>query len=269
MSRNNNSTELIQKFKKANKQAREKIAAKHGFKSADEYLNSLVKPSTTKKTSKLVTKTSKNKIDTVKNIIIVDNSGSMMGSKIHAAVLGVMEELAMYKKEKSKLNILHTIISFSRVHTVHVKEAPIDKITYVPNWRGTHSTNLYGTIVVVLSELLENLKPNERALVKIFTDGGDTDSSFETTIKAADLIKQAEQTRTTVTFVGTENDVKNVVNVLKIQASNTLVHNNTAEDVKRAFSTTTVSTSTYLSSVAKGASEETLIKGFYKKQGKL
>lgn len=271
------STELIQKFKKANKQAREKIALKHGFKSAQEYLNSLTAgtKSVQKKSTpiKKVAKSTKSKIDTIKNVIIVDNSGSMSGAKILAAVQGVKEELESYRKsnsDKSVVKMLHTIVSFSANHTIHVAEQPINEITYVPNWKGTYSTALYSTIVKILGDLFANLKDNERALVKIFTDGEDTDSTELQKSQAASLINLAPSHRVTVTFVGTEADVKVNIANLNLEASNTLVHDNTGAGVRAAFKMSNQATAVYVSNVAAGASEETLTKGFYyKTKGKL
>jgi hypothetical protein len=92
--------------------------------------------------------------------------------------------------------------------------------------------------------------------------GQENASRAFTKYQIASLINHVKTRGFTVTFVGTKNDVDNVVRQLSIDSTNTLVHDNTARGVQDAFFNTIGSTMTYASKVAKG---EDVSRGFYKK----
>lgn len=255
--------ELLAALKKANKQYKAKMAEAAGFDSVETYAEYLAgkKANTAKKVSK-----SKPIIHT---ILIVDNSGSMCGAKIKAANQGVNQEISELKKIDDALMLL-SIVSFSGDMKEEVFKENAKTCDFKANWRGTHSTNLYGTLVQVLRNAYDNRGNNEKILVKIFTDGQDTDSTTHTKALARQLIADAKNHSCTVTFVGTEWDTNRVIQEMNIDKTNTLVHDNTAQSVMNSFTTSTRASKAYVKAVAAGASDLELQTGFYgKKLGKL
>lgn len=203
----------------------------------------------------------------IHNVFIVDASGSMYGSKYHNAINGVNDLLISIGKDTDSENTL-TIVEFEENNI----DRRVDVVTQIPSKYKGMGTGGGTPLNQAIGETLEyivnvrNTKFNssDKVLVNVFTDGEENNSSGkysrESTLKS--YIKELENQDVTVTFIGTKQDVAHVVRNLGINSSNTLIHNNTADDVKRSFETTILARQMYSKSVAKGEDVKT---NFYTK----
>lgn len=251
---------ILQDFKKANKAAKEKMAAKFGFKTPAEleaHLTGTPKVETSKKSSKKADKTAKvvERI-TVHNVHILDASGSMHGGKINAALKGINMEVEDMKKDNST-EVTQTIVHFSDPMDIQTFcwKTPLGEVKHFSTLtRG--STALLQTIGNTLTQLLSEANGKDKVLVKIFTDGQENatslDSPWRNPKAVSDLIKQCESKGFTITFVGTEQDVKYVINLLSIDKTNTLAHQNTAESIGATYLMSQEATVKYRGAAARG-----------------
>ena len=185
-------------------------------------------------------------------VVILDGSGSMRGAKYNNAELGVKQDYEACKKEFSD----YLLVEFSNYNTSVLYDFT-KPLKFKPSYGGTA---LYDTIVQVFTTLL-NTPEDEKVLVQIFTDGEDLHSMPQSKGQAKKLIEQFNSKGWTVTFVGTKEDVEDIQMNLSVDATNTLVHDNTAKGVKMSFETYTIATSTFTKNVAEG--KETT-RGFFK-----
>lgn len=262
---------LLKAYKKANKQRRARIIAKAGYNNEEEYFISLMSAelkTASKKTSRkkkaTITAVTGDK-PTIHNVYILDASSSMSGGKFNNAQKGINDEIDALKKDTT-VNYTQTIVVFSYANNIRFVEY-LTPIAYVLplETRASGNTALYQATAETLTRLLSSLEgKNDKVLVKIFTDGEENDSrgEFRHPNTVASLIKKAEERGFTITFVGTKQDVKLISKLLSIDASNTLVHDNTAMGVRDAFLESYGSTVSYAKSVKAG---EDVSRGFYKK----
>lgn len=270
-------------FVKRNKVARERYAQKKGYSSAEAYLAFLkgalaafkgVEPKGKKTSTKKGNVKAKKKKQPVKDIVIhnahlLDASGSMSGSKLDNALKGINGEVSELKLDKSTTYI-HSFISFSGRNDIrkHENRTPIKLVPKIKiNSRGM--TALYQAIVETLNGIIAGAKPNEKTILKIFTDGGEnnSDKSIYSADVVSETIKRAEAAGVTVTFVGTKTDVDGLLSkISSLRASNTLTHTNTAESVATSFKISGSATKTYVNKAKAG---EAVLDGFYKQEGTL
>lgn len=113
---------------------------------------------------------------TVHNIIISDASGSMRsGNKYNTSCKSIVNELNILKKDKN-VNFKQTFIEFDSSRYVEHLLCQDKYITENINFIGAFGgTPLYNTIGKVIDKLSTIVKENEKVLLKIFTDGEDTD----------------------------------------------------------------------------------------------
>lgn len=185
---------------------------------------------------------------------IVDRSTSMDGSKLNSAIKGINKEIEELQKENN-VDYFFTLVHFgSDIKTQYYKE-PISNVKKVKIY-STGWTALYQAI----GETLENYNEDCPVLVKIFTDGEENDSTgkYETAYAVKSLLDSLKSKNYTVTFVGTEYDVKQIQKTLSISEANTLVHNNTAESISRSFTKSMAATKKYSNAVANNEYTKTL-----------
>jgi uncharacterized protein YegL len=242
---------LLEDFKKANKKRKITLANRYGFSTPEEYLASLEGKEVIKPLVK----------PTIHNIVLLDNSGSMAGIKFNNAYKGIKEEIEMLKTNK-EVDYIYTLFNFTHPSNPNlvINSLPISEVK-LPVINANTGTPLYDTLLLIKETIVPNIKEDTKVLLKIFTDGKDEHSS-SSVLQAASAIKLMQLAGVTVTFVGTERDVEYIISKLHIDASNTLVHDNTGEGVERAFMTSMAATVEYSKSVVKG---EDVSVGFYKK----
>lgn len=257
--------EILSSLKKANKDRKVYMATKAGFKTVDEYKDFLSLEEPTAKNRCF----EPNKKETIHIVNIVDVSGSMR-TKIDKALEGINSEVNKLKQENS-VDYNYTLVSFSyhtNIKTV-IDNQPISKVEEIKL-----KTDGYTALNQAVGETLTKLKEvtkNERVLVSIFTDGEENDSRgiFRDNSTLSKLIEDCKALGFTITFIGTKYDVDRVVRELKIDESNTLVHNNTSKGIADSFSMKFTATASYSEAVSRGVKQEDLLTGFYKTTGKL
>lgn len=259
--------QLLNALKKANKSRREAMAFRAGYSSAEAYKQHLMAEDKGTKAKKKTT--SKETVHTV-NLLDVSSSMNEYG-KITHALAGLNKEV-LKLKEDDNVNYVFSLITFSwnyEINTI-ISRKPIKQVEKI-------SVSAYGNTALnqALGETLENLKKSvksERILVNVFTDGEENGSTgiYKSPAALSRLIEECTKLGMTITFVGTDKDTKRVIKDLKIDASNTLVHDNTSRGVEMAFFSKMSATTSYSASVARGVSKDELTTGFYsKKTGKL
>lgn len=265
--------ELLAAYKKANKLRKQVIVANSGWLTEYRYLEFLNGKAAPKGVApKAKAKTTK-KVPTIHNVHILDCSASMSTSnRIGAAVQGINEDLAGLKTIKGA-NYTHSFIDFSEDFIEHNFMTPLANIGVIPLMKVRQNTALYQCVGETLNKLRNNLPKGDKVLVKIFTDGEENASkgtynprSEGGTERLKALIAQCENEGFTITFVGTDHDIRTVVNSLGIHASNTLAHDNSFGGIADAFAATRGATVVYTKSVLDGKDVK---KGFYKKKGTL
>jgi uncharacterized protein YegL len=266
--------EMIASFKRLNKVARLVKANKEGYSTWESYLAFLEgTPRTTKVTSskketivqkvvKVVTgKRSKKNSPTIHVVDIIDCSGSMGGDKIKAALLGINTGIQDLQKQKD-VKYTYTLCEFASVGDMnfpHVKSS-IDTVKTVKfNARGM--TALYDAIGETLKTMCKGLDSNDKVLVNIYTDGQENNSKKWDEKEIAEEITRLQKKNFTITFIGTEMDVKQVVRDLKISKSNTLSYDGTAQGLSKSLNQTVSARATYSAAVLDGLDVST---GFYK-----
>lgn len=259
---------LLEDLKKANTIRKEKLAKKFGFESAEKYLEYLKTKSEAvlEEAKELLKelkgiKEKKTKVKPIIHIVnLLDNSGSMEGSKFDNAFAGITEEVAMLKNETSAI-YFYSLFNFIRDYHANlvIDRCPIE-LVHIPKMSANQGTPLYATIVLIAKTILANKDEKTKILLKIFTDGEDV-HSISSKSAAIQSIKDMKKAGITVTFVGTESDVKDIIGQLEVDKSNTLVHNNTAKGVEVAFAASNSATLNYTKNVVAG---NDVSKGFYK-----
>ncbi len=242
------------------------MAKKAGYASVDAYRASLMGG-----TSAAPVKNSGAK-ETVHLVNLLDVSSSMnLQNKIGVALEGLNAEREKLSLEDN-VDYVYSLTVFS--YSTNIKKvldrAPIKNVRHI-NFGAAGYTALNDAVGITLTELKNNIKRNkERIVVSIFTDGEENDSREFKNTDISKLVEECQTLGMVITFIGTDKDTKDVIKNFKIDASNTLTHNNTAKGVQDSFGTKFRSTINYSMNVAAGVSQDELTVGFYSKQtGKL
>jgi hypothetical protein len=195
----------------------------------------------------------------IHNVIIADASSSMQGSKYNSSMKSIKAELEELAKD-DKVYFRNWFIEFAGGYGSEID------INFTP--RGANgNTPLYNTLGIFLNQVELNVKVDERVLVKVFTDGADTENGkgqYNATNIVAYLKKLIDVNNWTITFNCTEQD-KFAITKIGVPESNILTHNNTAEDIERVSYMRTASTLSYSKSVSEGVSASSLVGSFYSK----
>lgn len=186
---------------------------------------------------------------------LMDASGSMMrGQKYTNAIAGINEEVNLLKADKkSKYRFCFTEFDTDAIATKHsyygtaryrgnMFDMPIDQVPIIKGAGADGYTPLYEAVGYMINQILNFKKPEDRVVLKIFTDGDENASQGEYANTPQgrkslyDLIKKVQENDNfTVTFVGTKQDTETVIRNLGIERGNTLTHNNTAKDIGNTY----------------------------------
>lgn len=200
----------------------------------------------------------------VHNVVILDGSGSMSGAKYNSAKKGIELDLETCKKENFAT---YSFVEFNNDSpisiTTHYWLTSLSEVNL--KFNGAQSgTPLYYTIGRILEKSLLDIPKEDKVLVKIFTDGENTlgHGKYSNPVELQPLIVTCEARGFTITFIGTEKDTQAIIRNVKINKSNTLVHNNTGEGVATAFNVQAEATRDYSKRLKDG---EDVTLGFYSK----
>lgn len=223
---------------------------------------------------KIINPTSNVGKQTVHNVHILDASGSMSGSKYDNAINSIKEEMNVIKGN-TDVNYTTTIIEFDSgyasgftgnifIETAKGSSARITQhnfLTPIGEYKdfkavGAHGgTPLYETIGLTIDELLTKVKPEDKVIMTITTDGQENASYgiYKNPIVLKELLDKVQaKNNFTITFMGTEFDVETMINSLKISKNNTLVHQNTGESIGASYKLRSASLTSYSKAVASG-----------------
>ena len=260
---------IFQKLKKdlvrASKTRREVIAKNYGFSSAEDYLNFLndkIKENekTNEKENEKLVSNSSSELVTIYKVNLVDTSTSMTGSKIKAVNLALSEEFKLLQTQN--VNYVYSLIQFSSSKYISYifKNISVNNLLPQFNLYADGYTALYDAIGFVIKEFKDI---TGKVLVNVYTDGQDNNSSTFSPENIKALLGTFNNI--TLTFVVTKEDANIVKNRLNIDDSNILIHDNTAESLKKSVIETANATLSFSDKVSKG---EDVKRGFYKKLSK-
>jgi Mg-chelatase subunit ChlD len=200
----------------------------------------------------------------IHNVIILDGSGSMGGAKYESAKAGIALDLQTCNNENFTS---YSFVEFNNDSpisiTTHYWLTSLSEVNL--KFNGAKSgTPLYYTIGQTLEKLLQDIPKEDKVLVKIFTDGQNTlgYGKYSDPVELQPLIATCEARGFTITFIGTKQDTQEIIRNVKINVSNTLVHDNTGKGVETAFNVQAEATRGYSKRVSKG---EDVTLGFYSK----
>lgn len=191
---------------------------------------------------------------TIHNVFILDTSPSMNTyNKFKNAKEGLLAQIEELRKD-TEVDHTFSVLQFSsykNIKFVAVKIVEKFISLYPPSDGFTALNDAIG--IAISTFMTDNSVANDKVIFKIFTDGDENDSAKYSASAVSTLIQQVEQDKNwVVTFIGTENDVKTAIKLYGIEKTNTLVHNNTGEDITRAMSFDTVSTQNYSKRILSG-----------------
>lgn len=247
--------EILSKFKKNNKVRRLYLANKAGFKTVEEYVFFLtgdIRPKKKKSSKK----------PTIHIVDIVDCSGSMAGKKIRAAIEGVELGIKDLKENKEDIKYTYTLCDFCYSSKINW-QYEVDKLkdVYGISFKANGYTALYDAIGLTLNKLVKSVGKKDKVLVNIYTDGGENDSKKYNASSVKELINDLKSKGFTVSFIGTDIDVSNVINSLGVDKSNTMSYDGSARELEKTLASTRAARTVYSKSVVKG---KDVSKGFYK-----
>lgn len=195
----------------------------------------------------------------IHNVFIIDASGSMSGAKYKNAINGMNEVLVDISKDTDTLNTV-TIVEFEG-SKIERRWDVVDSATmpsaYYPMGTGgmTPLNQAVGeTLEYIRSERNSRFSKADKVLVNVFTDGEENASrgKYQNGNVLGEFIKTLEQEGFTITFMGTQDEVEYATATLHLASSNTLVHTNTADSVKKSYITTLEARKMYSKSVSRG-----------------
>lgn len=263
----------LEAFKKANKLAKERMAARAGYENAEKYriflLGIVPNAQSTPIPPRKRARKPETILKTVHNVHVLDVSGSMnegYPSKISIAVNGINAEIEALKKDNT-VKYTNTLICFS-VGTPDTKAymIPIEQMQVV-RAHANGGTALHDAIGETITRLRASKKYDENVLIKVFTDGGENSSRKYTGPQIQKLIGEVESEGITVAFVGTEAEVAYAVNSYGVHASNTFTHDNTVDSLQDSFLSMSTNTMNYSKKLRSGIDVK---RGFFEKKiGKL
>lgn len=255
---------LLEDFKRANKDRKIKLANKFGFSTVEEYLNYLTG------VTGIVEETFKEEKvkPVIHNVVLLDATGSMSGGKYNVSKRGIEKELE-WLKEQTEVIYTETVIEFiericnngnikRNIHSLLEQPSKVHLNFYEAKGG---DTPLYQAVYELIDEVKSEIKPTDKVLLKVYTDGQDNSSGLYRE-KCVRKIAEVQKENFTVTFAGTKQDLKDIIRSLNLEESNCLEIENTEEGFNYAFNMSMGSTRCYTASVLKG---EDVSKGFYKK----
>lgn len=249
---------LLKDFNKANSARKMVLAGKAGCSSVEEYKKLLED-----QVAKFDKDVPKSKVKPTIHIVdIIDCSQSMTGGKIQNAINGINMGIDRLKKDED-VKYTYTLCNFSNFSNIGFQHLLSD-ISSVSNvsFRASGMTALNDAIGKTLNLLSEKRTNKEdKVLVNIYTDGEENDSRQFSPNDIEKLTDKYQKENFTITFIGTDRDVENVISAFKFDRSNTLKYDGSADGLIATMNTTIDARVAYKNNVLEG---KNVTKGFYK-----
>lgn len=205
---------------------------------------------------------------TVWDVYVLDCSGSMgrvnsHGSKLNVATEGVWENIEHSRKEQNTDNKVVVTLFDSRIETMIEGDKSLSTLDHLKDkaTRFGLMTALNDAIGKTITNIKNNMSKGDKVIFKVFTDGGENNSTSYTTIGIRTLIAKLEKQGWTFTFVGTKEDTRAAIQDYNLESSNTLTHDNTAKGFEKVMATTQVAMANYSTNLSRGLD---VSKGFFK-----
>lgn len=193
---------------------------------------------------------------TVHNVNILDASGSMAGSKYKNGIEAINSELKNLKESDLGVDYTCTVIEFDdRSVDTHYFMTSIEEVKPFEGRGALGMTPLYQTIGETIEKLLLKVKPNDRVIMTITTDGAENKSRGKWANAQAlrELMEKVKnENNFTITFMGTDADVNFMINNMGISKGNTLAHKNTGDSIKKVYKSKFESMVSYSKDVSRG-----------------
>lgn len=265
---------LLADVTRANKERKLKMANKAGFKTVEDYKEYLTKaianaPVTTNTDPKEVKVEPEPENEpqpvekpTIHVVDILDCSSSMDdGNKIGNARNAINKGVENLKSD-TDVNYTYTICEFAYTADIKFPQFMREPSIVPPSIaRADGMTALFDAIGSTLDKMKESVKSDSKVLVNIYTDGGENVSKNYTQEQINRLISELQEQNFTITFIGTDRDVKKVVQELNVQVSNTMSYDGTAKGLANSMNVTLDARGEFKSKVLRG---EDVKMGFYK-----
>lgn len=178
--------------------------------------------------------------ETVHNLIILDESGSMHSIKeqIISGFNEVVQTVKGVAKEYPEQKHYITFTSFNSLKiTTHLDAKPVTELKELngDEYRPNATTPLFDAMGNVISNLREKLKndPKANVLVTILTDGRENASEEYDSLAIKSLVEEMEEKNWTFTYIGTNHDVEGFANSISIK--NTMSFGKSQEGLRRMF----------------------------------
>ena len=249
---------LLAKLKRAGQERKLKLANEAGYSTVNEYTVYLTRMIEASDVVDSFDSTPK----TIHIVDVLDCSGSMSGAKIRNATKGINEGIAELKTNTENVKYTYSVCDFASRGDINYKHfiKNINKVQSNLSFNSRGMTALYDAIGETILAIKKEIKRADKVLVNIYTDGGENGSRDFDKGDIAELIKSTKD-QITVTFIGTEDDTRNMIRNLNIDESNTLSYDGTAAGLDASLQNTRSSRVGYATAVSKG---EDVSKGFYK-----
>ena len=265
---------LLADVTRANKERKLKMAIKAGFKTVEEYKEYLTKaianaPAVTTPDPKAIKveaepeiKTTPVEKPTIHVVDILDCSSSMQdGNKIGNARDAINKGIENLKSD-TDVNYTYTVCEFSYSSTINFpcymkKPSDVGRSSA----RSGGMTALRDAIGTTLNKIKESVSSDSKVLVNIYTDGEENSSNKYSELEINKLISELQEQNFTITFIGTERDVRKVVQELNVQVSNTMSYDGSARGLANSMIATLGARGEFKSKVLRGEDVKT---GFYK-----
>lgn len=180
--------------------------------------------------------------------IVLDKSGSMDSVK-DATISGFNEYIDSVKKENVGREVLVTLTTFSNEESIVYKNVPLQSVepltetTYVPSG----GTALYDAIGRTAHTLNEDIRPGDRVLFVVLTDGQENSSRRYARDGVFNLIRGFEKKGNwTFTYLGANQDAWANSAWMGFAASNSINYNSTTVGTRSAFAAAAYSTNSYM-----------------------
>lgn len=237
-------------LKKANTSRKMVLAGKAGYDSVEAYKSFLESQvSKPMATPEKVSETTAQK-PVVIVIDVIDCSGSMSGPKVNNAIQGINSGVYEMKKE-TLVDYKYAICDFAGRGDCNV--SPIKDIKDVSPFRFTTRgmTALNDAVANVLTKAKGEKTPEQKVLVNIYTDGGENNSRVSQR-EVKELVNECEANGFTITFIGTEQDTRDIINDYNIKESNTQSYDGTARGLQESMVMNMNARGSYADKLSKG-----------------
>jgi len=255
---------LLEDLTKANKSRKLLLAKRYGFNTVEEYKEYLEKDFDFPKPNIQFIKPK----PTIHNVVLLDATGSMAGSKYNNSAIGIQKELE-WLKTQTDVNYTASVVEFiqkdyaSDVVNINNHGMFLSPSNLVLKFKSAYGCNtpLYKAVLDIITNIKTKALDTDKVLLKVYTDGENNRlEEYKTECKR--VIQEVQKKNFTVTFVGTKRDLDKIIYDLDLEESNCLAIEDSGEGFETAFKMSMASTQCYTKSVLKGKDVST---GFYKK----